>query len=664
MADSLAQTLPLADDHAVTLVRGPGSDGGQVDPARAPLAEAAGEGRYAVRATLGEGGMGEVRLCRDRRIGRDVALKVIRPGAGSQSDLRARFEREARVQGQLEHPSIVPVYDLGVDEGGAAFFTMKRLRGKTLEEILGDGDELARFGTRKLLAAFAQVCQAMAFAHARGVLHRDLKPSNVMLGDYGEVWVLDWGLAKLIGDAAIDDVPDSARNASLDTDTTMEAPLAALPGGTAHGAVMGTPGYMAPEQVRGETDLIDGRTDVYALGAILFEILTLEPLHDRRKPSHGVLLDTLQGVESRPSLRAPDRSVAPELDAIVLRATALEPDERFASARSLLEELERFLDGDRDVQKRRELAAVHGERAREAAVRAANETGEAARAARSDAMREVNRALALDPSHADALAIMLSLLLDVPKDVPREAEEEFTASQKRGRMQSERTGAWAYLAWFVVTPIFLHMGIRSWPSLFAFSGAIVVSFVIAFLVGRGKVDEMRGGLAAFAFSLFAVGGTSMIFGPFVLVSAMAATNVVFFVLNVERGPQRTALIGASTLTVLLPLLLEKVGVLAPSYVFANDTITILPRMSGFPPMATMGFLLVANLTLILVPAILAARLHDGMRAAERRVFLHLWHLRQFLPDEARGATQVPVLDVTGESCVTDALTRRREWLGR
>jgi serine/threonine-protein kinase len=153
------------------------------------------EERYEHRALLGEGGMGAVDLFQDRAIGREVAIKRIRPEASSPGAL-ARFVREARVQGQLEHPAIVPVHDLAENSEGTAFFTMKRVRGASLDDILDAlatdaPDARARYGRRKLLTAFATVCLAVDFAHSRGVLHRDLKPANVMLGDFGEVYVLD-----------------------------------------------------------------------------------------------------------------------------------------------------------------------------------------------------------------------------------------------------------------------------------------------------------------------------------------------------------------------------------------------------------------------------------------------------------------------------------------
>jgi len=198
------------------------------------------DGRYQQRESLGAGGMGEVALCLDDRVGREVALKVLRPEVSSSRPARLRFLREARLQGQLEHPAIVPVHDIGVSPSGHDYFTMKRIRGFTLQEILigirqGVGPWRERYGTRRLLAAFGQVCLAIDFAHARGIVHRDLKPANIMFGDFGEVYVLDWGLAKVM-----DEVPEG--------EDAVAGPLRLPeePAVTRDGLVMGTIGYMAP----------------------------------------------------------------------------------------------------------------------------------------------------------------------------------------------------------------------------------------------------------------------------------------------------------------------------------------------------------------------------------------------------------------------------------
>ena len=318
-------------------------------------AESGGEGacdptRYEVRATLGEGGMGEVLLCRDRRIGRDVAMKIALRSRADQPDLKARFLREARVQGQLEHPAIVPVYDMATDANGRPFFTMKRVRGLTLETVLGHlgaGESVlaSEYTLHKLLAAFGRVCLAIDFAHSRGVVHRDLKPANVMLGDFGEVYVLDWGVAKVDG---TDDLDDHGESDAATLDESGERPCA--PNETEHGVVLGTPAYMAPEQQHGHP--VDARTDIYALGAILFEILTHRGLWESR---------TRRGTDLTKALEWA-RDVPPELTATWRKATSRRPADRHASARELHDEIERYLIGDRDLFARRAFASAEKHR--------------------------------------------------------------------------------------------------------------------------------------------------------------------------------------------------------------------------------------------------------------------------------------------------------------
>jgi serine/threonine protein kinase len=194
---------------------------------------------YEIVETLGRGGMGTVYLAHDQDLDREVALKVVDGGG----DLAERTLREARILARLEHPGIVPVHDVGTLPDGRVFYVMKRVRGRRLDELAPALDLAER------LRVFGRICEAVAFAHAHGVIHRDLKPENVMAGPFGEVLVMDWGVAKDGG------IPD------------------------AHGTILGTPGYMAPEQERGEVAAIDERTDVWALGAILgFLLVGEEPV--------------------------------------------------------------------------------------------------------------------------------------------------------------------------------------------------------------------------------------------------------------------------------------------------------------------------------------------------------------------------------------------------
>src|SRR6185437_2580174 len=315
--DSLGETqhAPSGDDGKTLPLSGGGPPSG-ADPS---LAEHGFAARYATVDALGAGGMGEVVLCRDRRVGREIAMKRIRREWSSDAGVRARFVLEARVQGSLEHPAVVPVYDLGLTAEGEAYFTMKRVRGTNLEQVLaslaaGDPTVERAYFRRKLLTALAQVCLAVELAHGRGLVHRDLKPGNVMFGDFGEVYVLDWGLAKVPG--ALAALPSTGAPLS-------QGKL------TSAGSMLGTPGYMAPEQARGEE--LDARADVYALGAILFEILTLRPLHEGSTGA-ALIASALAGADAHASSRAPDRDVPPELEAAWERATALDPRDRLSSA--------------------------------------------------------------------------------------------------------------------------------------------------------------------------------------------------------------------------------------------------------------------------------------------------------------------------------------------
>jgi tRNA A-37 threonylcarbamoyl transferase component Bud32 len=292
--------------------------------------------RYTLSRLHATGGIGRVWLARDASLGRDVALKELRPERAGQPVVWGRFLREAQVTGQLEHPSIVPVYDLGRrPEDHAPFYTMRFVRGRTLAEAVQAYHERRQRGAsgplelRELMTALIGVCNAVAYAHSRGVLHRDLKPQNVVLGDYGEVMVLDWGLAKVAGEAE----GEAARVAvGADGGPAGEQTVA--------GQVLGTPAYMSPEQAEGRLDLLDARTDVYGLGAVLYSVLT------GQAPFAGVdTTSVLRRVVHEPP--APPRSVVAgvprALDAVCLKALAKRPAERYASARELGSELQRWL---------------------------------------------------------------------------------------------------------------------------------------------------------------------------------------------------------------------------------------------------------------------------------------------------------------------------------
>jgi serine/threonine-protein kinase len=301
-----------------------------------PAAEAprTGAERYTRIRLYARGGIGQVWLARDEALGREVALKELRPETASHPAHRQRFLEEARVTGQLEHPGIVPVYELAADPADPRpFFAMRLVKGRTLSDAVGDYHEKRRrreaapLELHVLLGAFVTVCNTVAFAHHRGVVHRDLKGPNVLLGDFGEVIVLDWGLAKRVGES------ESEGPAAAPSTTSGST-------ATAVGQVLGTPGYMAPEQAAGRVDRIDARTDVYGLGALLYEILTGQPPF-RGSDVQDLLRRVREEEPPRPRRLNPD---APRpLEAVALKALAKDPARRYADAAELGRDVQRWL---------------------------------------------------------------------------------------------------------------------------------------------------------------------------------------------------------------------------------------------------------------------------------------------------------------------------------
>ncbi|MDI1446361.1 protein kinase [Polyangium sp. 6x1] len=571
--------------------------------------------RYQIREVLGVGGMGEVRLCRDEAIGRDVAQKTLLASAAGKGRAERRFLREVRVQGQLEHPSVVPVYDMGVGPDGKTFFTMRRVQGQTLAEVLqaharGDASMRAAHTRRRLLEAFTRVCLAVDYAHTRGVLHRDLKPSNIMLGAFGEVYVLDWGIAKLVAEGAAD------------------APV------SSPGAVAGTPGYMSREQMLGLDGEQDARADVYSLGAILYEILTLRPLH--RGSREQIEASTLHGADARASAVAPD--VPPELDAICVRATSADRNQRFASARELCDAVERYLDGDRDLERRRELAAHHVERGREAFERSKREDAGAAEATRAAAMREVIKALALDPEEADARGLLVKLLLETPEHLPAGVETEMAEAARMSRLHTARFGIYALVGWTATIPVVVWMGVLDMGSFAVTSVLCVLSALYAIWIWRSRGATQRQ-LVVLATGVAATcAALSCWLGPFILTPTAAATTTIWFTLHAERRERWiVALLGG--LAILVPFLLELVGFLPRSFSFEAGHLVLHARTVRLAHPGTTLALLYASVTFTVLQPVLLGGLREALSAAERKLFLQAWHLRQLAPAAASRAPQ-------------------------
>jgi serine/threonine protein kinase/formylglycine-generating enzyme required for sulfatase activity len=352
--------------------------------------------RYEVRGELGRGGMGAVFRVFDRDLEREVALKVLFDDVGADPGCTARFLAEARAMAGLQHTGIIPVYDFGVDARRRAYFTMRLVEGRTLARVIADArsgsaEEARAFSLFRVLELVVEAANAVAYAHSRGVIHRDLKPQNVMVGSFGEVQVMDWGLAKDVrrlgarparpaarspGDpvdraAATERLPPSGAAAGTGTlpwerrgggTGTAPAPLAApaepdVPGSgssshrllggspsdaaTIHGMIIGTPAYMAPEQTEGDPSLVGPAADVFALGAILYHALTGRPPYHAEEGE-----DPLEKARTLdyPRPRALDPSIPPELEAISVKAMAARPAERYVDALAFVRDVQAFLE--------------------------------------------------------------------------------------------------------------------------------------------------------------------------------------------------------------------------------------------------------------------------------------------------------------------------------
>ncbi|HEX7480499.1 MAG TPA: cyclic nucleotide-binding domain-containing protein [Polyangiales bacterium] len=291
--------------------------------------------RFEDQGEIARGGMSSVRKVFDRLVLREVAMKVLEPSRTF--DELARFIEEAQITGQLDHPNIVPIHDVELDDKGLPTrFTMKLVRGQTLHAALDQyaHGELSAEQLEELLGVFLKVCDALAFAHSRGVIHRDLKPANIMIGSHGQVYVMDWGIAML---------RQGARPSQHGPDTpAMRTAAETLQ--EAAGSLSGTPAYMAPEQAQGRIADIDERTDVYGLGGILYQVLTLRPPHDGANASDDLRL-ARAGLVPPPTEVVSDRTLPPFLCRIVMKALAAKPSERYACVEDLKRDVETFLRG-------------------------------------------------------------------------------------------------------------------------------------------------------------------------------------------------------------------------------------------------------------------------------------------------------------------------------
>ncbi|MDR2391106.1 MAG: serine/threonine protein kinase [Planctomycetota bacterium] len=294
--------------------------------------------RYIIGRELGSGSIGQVIMARDQHLGREVAIKVLHEGEGLSRDIIARFVAEAQITAQLEHPSVVPVHEIGLMPGGMPYFSMKLVKGRSLDDIInllriGDRAALRTYNHLMRLRLFQRICQGMAYAHAKGVVHRDLKPSNVMIGEYGEVQIMDWGLAKIIPAFSTSNGAGSVLTVRRETGSN-----------NSRGSIVGTPSYMSPEQARGDYDDIGPRSDVFTLGLILAELMSLIRVY--RRPGFQATLDEAKHPSGPVDIRklAPWTAFTQDIDRVVRRATHPEIEQRHHHAGELSADIAKLIE--------------------------------------------------------------------------------------------------------------------------------------------------------------------------------------------------------------------------------------------------------------------------------------------------------------------------------
>ena len=578
--------------------------------ANALLTENRFDERYRADKLLGQGGMGEVRLHRDQLIGRNVAVKTIRPQLINTGDYRARFLREARIQGQLEHPAIVPVHDVGLMPDGRLYFTMKEITGQTLRSILRalkeeKGSDVPRKNRRRLLSAFSRLCLAIDYAHQQGVAHRDIKPENVMLGSFGEVWVLDWGMSS----AGVQ--PDSESGISGEPLTV-----------TQDGLVFGTPGYAAPEQLKLVAGEIGPKCDVYTLGVILFELLTFKPFH-----TGGNLNALLWSAAMGGALTVEDdHGLEPELIDLIRACTQRDPNARSITTRDIHDAVEHFLDGVRDLALRQDLAHAH----LEIANHALQHTGADNMGDRQDALRALGQSLALDPGNEEPLDLLANVLNRPVTYLPEAVEARI---EKQYQQRLKTMVAWGKLTMMVsillLWPILRAIGIRESGPVNSFFALAVGMILLAVYLSRSDAWQPRVIKIAIVLSTVTMGALTVFFGPLIVTPLFILCNTAAWTFVLPKQFIRFT-IGTALLVAIVPVLCETVGTIR-FYSFDGSAMLVRSSVIEMSPALTIPFIALSTVAALGILAVIGVKLRATIDANERRVEFMNWQLQEIFP---------------------------------
>ncbi len=606
------------------------------------------EGRFRRQNTIAVGGMGELIRYRDTALKRDVVVKRIRAEQRSNELAQKRFVREVQLQAYLQHPCIVPVYDAGNLATGNVYFTMAHVKGVTLHQALAglrrrEPSVIRKFSQRFLLEAFGRLCLAIAYAHERGVLHRDIKPENIMLGDYGEVYILDWGVARNIidteqpslRDVGVSDarvLPPNSQSPAIpnlgDSEPTHSQRAGAVDL-TVAGSMVGTLEYMPPEQYIG-IQSTNERTDVFTLGAILYEILTLQWFRDAETRADLALLirkEIAGNVERKAVL-----GVSPELDAIWRKATAHDPEQRFQSARELHNVLIAEMDREREHERLREAAI---ELASSAALEVEQAPKDAADAEtrRARALRSLGKALALDASQAEAFETLVNDLLEHPAGSCPEVDAEVRAREKQAAIRTFKLSTVIYAVWFGFLLVGSALrGVRSRVARGTMGGTVMILIAYNLWLWYRDVYERRHMLAVMVLSFIATSITSTVLGPFILLPSISASVFAAFAMTMRSDHKARALAMAMSLAaMLIPVGLQLTGFLPESYLYEHGQIVVVPGLVALPPHVAPAVLLAASVFTVLFANIGIVQVVDALNNSERSALTQAYRLRQLLP---------------------------------